>query len=61
MSDEIIKNKRWYDFDPTIRLAVDMFEKSSKDLQIKLADYIIEEAKGHISQEEEKCTVHMIS
>ena len=26
--------------------AVDMFEKSSKDLQIKLADYIIEEAKN---------------
>lgn len=46
MSDEIIKNKRWYDFDPTVRLAVDMFEKSSKDLQIKLADYIIEEAKN---------------
>lgn len=46
MSDEIIKNKRWYDLDPTIRLAVDLLEKSSKPLQMQLASYIIEEAKN---------------
>ena len=41
-----MKNKRWYDLDPTIQLAVNLLENTSKTLQLKLADYIIEEAKN---------------
>lgn len=46
MSDEIIKNKRWYDLDPTVSLAVKLLEESSKSVQLHCANYIIEEAKN---------------
>ena len=41
-----MKNKRWYDLDPTIQLAVNLLENSSTAIQQKLAGYIIEEAKN---------------
>lgn len=46
MSDNNFQNKRWYDLDPTVSLAVNMLEKSSKDIQLHCANYIIEEAKN---------------
>lgn len=46
MDEEILKNKRWYDLDPTVSLAVNMLEQSSANTQIYCADYIIEEAKN---------------
>ena len=46
MSNDIIKNKRWYDSEPVVKLAVDMLEKAPEQIQLKLADFIIEEAKN---------------
>lgn len=46
MSEENIQNKRWYDCDPTISLAVRLLESSSPSIQIYCADYIIDEAKN---------------
>lgn len=44
-SEKNIK-KRWYDFDPTISLAVNMLEKSGENVKIYCADLIIEQAKN---------------
>lgn len=41
-----MKNRRWYDKDPVLKLAVDLIEKSSDSVKDYVADYIIEEAKN---------------
>ena len=46
MSEFEIKNKRWYDLDPTVSLAVKLFENSDENMKNKIADYIINEAKN---------------
>ena len=46
MSEDKIKNKRWYDLDPTVSLAVKMLENSAKNIQLHCANFIIEEAKS---------------
>ena len=46
MSDNEIKNKRWYDLDPTVSLAVKLFEHCDDNVKIYIANYIIEEAKN---------------
>ena len=46
MSEFEIKNKRWYDLDPTVSLAVKLFENSDENVKSKIADYIINEAKN---------------
>ncbi len=46
MSDNKIKNKRWYDLDPTISLAINLFEHSDENVKIHIADYIIEESEN---------------
>lgn len=38
--------KRWYDNDPVVKLAVNLMEKSSDAIRDYVADYIIEEAKN---------------
>lgn len=39
-------NKRWYDKDPVVKLAVELIEKSDDRVKDYVADYIIEEAKN---------------
>lgn len=46
MSDNEIKNKRWYDLDPTVSLAVNLFEHATDNVKMYIANYIIEEAKN---------------
>ena len=46
MSENDIKNKRWYDLDPTVSLAVNLLEHSSENVKMYIANYIIEEAKN---------------
>ena len=41
-----MNNKRWYDKDPVLKLAVDLIEKSPDSVKDYVADYIIEEAKN---------------
>ncbi len=38
--------KRWYDKDPVIKLAVNLMETSNDTIRDYVADYIIEEAKN---------------
>ncbi len=45
-NDYEIKNKRWYDLDPTISLAVNLLEHSSDSVKMYIANYIIEEARN---------------
>lgn len=40
-------NKRWYDIDPTISLAVSLIQNSNDETQLRCADYIITKAKHH--------------
>ena len=37
--------KRWYDFDPTISLAINLLEKAESDIKKYCLNYIIEKAK----------------
>ncbi|MGN1125733.1 MAG: hypothetical protein ACI4SM_06050 [Candidatus Gastranaerophilaceae bacterium] len=39
--------KRWYDIDPTVSLAVSLIKNSSEEAQLKCADYIIMRAKNY--------------
>lgn len=39
-------NKRWYDRDPILKLAINLVEKSNERVKDYVADYIIEEAKN---------------
>ena len=36
--------KRWYDMDPSVSLAVSLLENADEKLQLECADYIIEKA-----------------
>lgn len=38
-------DKRWYDIDPTVSLAVSLMRNANEQTQIKCADYIIDYAK----------------
>lgn len=38
--------KRWYDMDPSVSLAVSLLENADEKLQLECADYIIEKAKS---------------
>ncbi len=38
--------KRWYDMDPTVSLAVSLVKNSSEETQLKCAEYIISKAKN---------------
>ena len=38
--------KRWYDKDPIVKLAVSLMEQSDDNIRNHVADYIIEEAKS---------------
>ena len=38
--------KRWYDKDPIVKLAVNLMEQSDDIIRSHVADYIIEEAKS---------------
>ena len=49
MSEDNIQNKRWYDLDPTVSLAVKMLENSAKNIQLHCANFIIEEAKSRFA------------
>ena len=35
------QQKRWYDIDPTVSLAVNLIKNATDDVQLKCADYII--------------------
>ena len=39
--------KRWYDLDPTVSLAVSLMEKAEEKLQLECAYYIIDKAKNY--------------
>lgn len=39
--------KRWYDLDPTVSLAVSLMKSADLDSQVKCAEYIISKAKNH--------------
>ncbi len=39
-------NKRWYDKDPVLKLALDLVEKSNDTVKDFVSDYIIEEAEN---------------
>ena len=45
--DEFFEFKRWYDFDPTVSLAVELFENAPEKTQIFCADYIIKKANNY--------------
>lgn len=38
--------KRWYDIDPTLSLAVSLLKSASEETQVKCAEYIIMKAKN---------------
>lgn len=38
--------KRWYDLDPTVSLAVSLMKSADEDSQLKCANYIISKAKN---------------
>lgn len=40
------ENRRWYDKDPVLQLAVNYFEKSDTPTRDRIASYIIEEARN---------------
>ncbi|MEI8128625.1 MAG: hypothetical protein WCG95_03305 [bacterium] len=40
-----LMNKRWYDIDPTVSLAVSLMRNANEQTQVKCADYIIDFAK----------------
>lgn len=39
--------KRWYDIDPTVHLAVSLLEKAETKKQLECANYIIDKAKSY--------------
>ena len=41
-----MRNKRWYDFDPTVSRAVAKLEQAEEYIQIHCADYIIDRLKN---------------
>ena len=41
-----MKNKRWYDIDPTVSRAVAKLEQAEEYIQIRCADYIIDRLKN---------------
>ena len=45
--------KRWYDIDPTVSLAVNLIKNSTEDVQLKCADYIITKSKAFGVKNEE--------
>ena len=45
--------KRWYDIDPTVSLAVNLIKNSTEDVQLKCADYIITKSKAFGVRNEE--------
>lgn len=38
--------KRWYDLDPTVSLAVSLMKNANEQMQLQCADYIITKAKS---------------
>jgi hypothetical protein len=40
-------NKRWYDIDPTVSLAVSLMRNANIMAQYKCADYIVKKSKEH--------------
>ena len=40
-------NKRWYDVDPTVSLAVSLMRNANIMTQYKCADYIVNKSKAH--------------
>ena len=40
-------NKRWYDVDPTVSLAVSLMRNANIMTQYKCADYIVSKSKEH--------------
>ena len=47
------QQKRWYDIDPTVSLAVNLIKNSAEDIQLKCADYIITKSKAFGIKNEE--------
>ncbi len=39
--------KRWYDLDPTVSLAVSLIENADEKVQLECANYIIDKAKSY--------------
>ena len=39
-------NKRWYDNDPVVKLAVNLLEESTKEIRDRASDYIIERSNN---------------
>lgn len=39
--------KRWYDLDPTVNLAINLMEKADEKVQLECAYYIIDKAKDY--------------
>ena len=42
-----MNNKRWYDQEPTISLAVSLIKNSKKETQIECAEFIKNQAQNH--------------
>ena len=40
-----MENKRWYDQEPTLSLAVSLIKNSSVDVQLKCAEFIVKQAQ----------------
>ena len=47
------QQKRWYDIDPTVSLAVNLMKNATDDVQLKCADYIITKSKAFGIKNEE--------
>lgn len=39
--------KRWYDLDPTVSLAVSLMKNANEEIQLKCADYITRKSKNN--------------
>lgn len=42
-----MENKRWYDIDPTVSLAVSLMRNANLTMQYKCADYIVNKSKEY--------------
>jgi len=42
-----MENKRWYDLDPTVSLAISLMQNTNINMQYRCADYIVEYSKNN--------------
>ncbi len=51
MNEDIFEqNKRWYDADPTVALAINLIEKTEQDVKNHCVKFIVEEAQSRGAQ-----------